>query len=358
MKKQENIIKQLWDKVTIEKWHKTLRLVIICMIFLVISEGIFEIPKVRNFFGSGLIEGRSGWLVYLIVWLVMFAQVAIIPIPALPILVACNQIPKLVASGPGLSGLFSFETLGFVLLTTSATTLGAIASYWIGRTFGKPAIKWIAGSEKDYNVWCKKLNTKTGQWVYAATVLFPIFPDDVISLVVGSIKMNFTFYVITNVICKFIGGFCMLFFMRIPGLSGFFGESTSTIPFALITYACILIAAWIIREILDIKIKRKQPKKVKLDVVKEEILYKFKRVRSEFKDLLIDYKIEQRFRTYLASKVHIHKVFTVDENNKKQKIRIIIECKASNYWQIIFDKEYDLVEKYVTLIKDFKEWNF
>lgn len=129
MKKQENIIKKLWDKVTLEKWYKTLRLVIICMAFLVISEGIFEIPVVRDFFGSGLIEGKSGWLVYVIVWLVMFAQVAIIPIPALPILVACNQIPHLVASGPGISGLWSFETLGFVCLTTSATLIGAIASY-------------------------------------------------------------------------------------------------------------------------------------------------------------------------------------------------------------------------------------
>jgi hypothetical protein len=59
----------------------------------------------------------------------MFAQVAIIPIPALPILTACNQIPNFVAKGFGLVDLFSMKTLGFVLLITSATTMGAIASY-------------------------------------------------------------------------------------------------------------------------------------------------------------------------------------------------------------------------------------
>ena len=327
------------------------------MVFLVISEGIFEIPMIRDFFGSGLIEGRSGWLVYLIVWLVMFAQVAIIPIPALPILVACNQIPHLVASGSGVSGLFSFETLGFVLLTTSATLVGAIASYWLGRTVGQPAIKWVAGSEKDYKVWSKKFNSKTGKWAYAATVLFPIFPDDIISLVVGSIKMNFTFYVIVNAVCKFIGGFCMLLFMRLPGIENLFGASTSTIPWTLILYAAILLAAIVIRQVLDIKIKRKQPKKIKLEVVKEEVLYKIKKETSQFKDLIIDYKIDKKFTTFLATKVRVSKLFVVNEENKKDKVRIVVTCKASNYWQVIFDKTYDLTETYKTYVKDFKECN-
>lgn len=355
MKKQENIIKKLWDKVTLEKWFKALRLVIICMAFLVISEGIFEIPMIRDFFGSGLIEGRSGWLVYVIIWLVMFAQVAIIPIPALPILVACNQIPHLVASGPGISGLFSFETLGFVLLTTSATLVGAIASYWLGRTVGQPAIKWVAGSEKDYKVWSKKFNSKTGKWAYAATVLFPIFPDDIISLVVGSIKMNFTFYVIVNAICKFIGGFCMLLFMRLPGIENLFGASTSVIPWTLILYAGILLAAIVIRQVLDIKIKRKQYKKTKLNVVKDEVYTKLRKNKSEFKDLIIDYKISKKFTTYLATKVRIIKMFEVDDSNKKNRVRIMVICRASNYWQSIFDKTYDLTEKYTTFIEDFKE---
>jgi hypothetical protein len=34
---------------------------------MVVSEGIFEIPVVKDFFGAGLIEGKSGWIVYAIV---------------------------------------------------------------------------------------------------------------------------------------------------------------------------------------------------------------------------------------------------------------------------------------------------
>ena len=110
MKKEDNIVKKLWNKVNIEQWVKVLRVVIICMTFMVISEGIFEIPSVAIFFGEGLIIGKTGWIVYVIIWLVMWAQVAIIPIPALPILVACNQIPNLIAEESTLLSLFSLRS--------------------------------------------------------------------------------------------------------------------------------------------------------------------------------------------------------------------------------------------------------
>lgn len=358
MKREDNIIKKLWDKVTIEQWYKTLRVVIICMVFMVLSEGLFSIPSVEEFFGAGLIEGKTGWIVYVIVWLVMFAQVAIIPIPALPILTACNQIPNLVASNDSMSGLFSLQTVGFLLLVVSATVTGAIASYWIGRTFGRPAIKWVAGSDKDYKTWSKKLNSKTGKWLYATTVLLPIFPDDLISLVVGSIKMNFGFYVVVNIICKLIGQFCMLLFMRIPGVDIFFGKEGSGFPVALVVYACILLACIIAQFFINRTINFNQPKKVKMEVVKEKVLKHLKRVKSASKDLIIDYKLNKSLTTYLASKIAIHKYFETDENNIKQKIRVVIDCKASNYSQIIFDKTYELTEKYSTLLKEIKECNF
>lgn len=60
MKREDNIIKKLWNKVTLEQWQKALRVFIICMIFMVLSEGIFEIPAVEQFFGADLIAGKSG----------------------------------------------------------------------------------------------------------------------------------------------------------------------------------------------------------------------------------------------------------------------------------------------------------
>jgi hypothetical protein len=59
----------------------------------------------------------------------MFIQVAIIPIPALPILTACNQMKNLISPSFELNGLFSTQTLFFVAFITSATVIGAITSY-------------------------------------------------------------------------------------------------------------------------------------------------------------------------------------------------------------------------------------
>lgn len=357
MKKQKNIIKKLWDKVTIEKWYKAIRVFIICMAFMVLSEGLFEIPEVKEFFGASLIEGKSGWLVYVIVWLVMYAQVAIIPIPALPIITACNQIPNLVGSNSSIGGLFSLQTLLFLILIVSATTLGAMTSYWIGRKFGKPAIRWIAGSDADYKTWSKKLNGKVGRWVYAATVLLPIFPDDLISLVVGSIKMNFTFYTVSNLICKTIGLFSMLLFMRIPGVNIFFGTEGDGFPIALTIYAVLFITAIIVQACLNKTINKNQPKKIKMGVIKEKILYIINKKKSASKDLIIDYKLDKTFKTYLASKVTIHKLYDVDKFNNKVRVRILIECKASDYNQIIFNKSYKLTDNYNCLIRDIKQLN-
>ena len=57
-KKEDNILKKLWDKIKIEQIHKFLRVVIICMIFMVLSEVIFEIPAIANFF-TNLIENNE-----------------------------------------------------------------------------------------------------------------------------------------------------------------------------------------------------------------------------------------------------------------------------------------------------------
>lgn len=358
MKKEDNVFKKMFNKIQLEQIHKFLRVVIICMVFMVISEGLFEIPVIKEFFGAGLIEGKSGWLVYVLVWLVMFAQVTIIPIPALPILTACNQISGFVASNNSLSGLFSFNTVIFILLVTSASVLGAICAYWIGRKFGRPAVKWVAGSEEDYDKWSDKFNSKTGRWLWAATVLFPIFPDDLISFVVGSIKMNFSFYVIINIICKILGTFTMLLFMRLPGLDIFFGTAESIIPWALIVYVLILIIAIITRFILNRIIARKQYKEIKLDVAKEQILYKLNKIKNTFKELIIDYKTSMKFTTYLASPVKIDTIYVPNKNGIKDKVRIFIQVKASDYWQVTFDKTYNLTTAYKQLIEDIKECSF
>lgn len=170
--------------------------------------------------------------------------------------------------------------------------------------------------------------------------------------------MNFSFYVLTNVICKFIGMYSIFIFMRIPGINIFFGREGNGLPIALIVYSLILVMSIIIKYILCRITDRNQPKEVKLEEVKEKILYILNKKKSAYKELITDYDLEIKSKTYLASKIYLHKYYTVDKNNNKQKIRIIFECKVSNYRQIIFDKIYELTDAYSKLLEDFKRKEF
>lgn len=246
------------DKTKIQL-HKLLCTATVCLFFLVIVELIFQIPAVSNFFSSDTLEDSQGnnTLVWIVLWLLMYAQVTIIPMPAMPIYVFCNNT-TLVANGPGFFDLFSLQTLFFVLYVTSACVCGAITAYWLGRLGGKKAVKWIAGDEEDYNEWCKKLNCKAGKWIYSATVLLPIFPDDIICIVIGSLKMDFKFYTLTNLVNRFIGAYCILLFMRIPFLNEFFTSAVNGgFPWALLVYSILTITFLILSIIYKKKVVNK-----------------------------------------------------------------------------------------------------
>ena len=161
--------------------------------------------------------------------------------PGMPILAFCINTP-LVAKGLELMDLFSLETVFFVGYITSACLVGSLCAYFLGKLGGKRAIKWIAGDEEDYQLWSKKLNCKAGKWIYAATVLLPIFPDDIICLVVGSMGLNLRFYTLANITGRFIGNYAMLLFMRMPYINSFFSSAINGgTPWALIVYSILFI---------------------------------------------------------------------------------------------------------------------
>lgn len=201
---------------------RLLKVAIVTTAILLVFEGIFAIPAITNFF-TNLISGSQGWLAYLFVWLIMFLQVTILNIPAYSVLAACTAI--------------GMKTLSFVFIAVvlSAYMVGSILAYWIGRWFGKKAVKWCAGSEEDYNKWSQVLNSKGKIW-YFLTVLFPFFPDDILCLVAGSVKFNFGLYTIFNFVGRGIGLVTAILTLElINKVSGGF-------PFMVIVWAVALIA--------------------------------------------------------------------------------------------------------------------
>ena len=216
---------------------RLLKVALVTTAILLIFEGIFSIPAINNFF-MGLISGSSGWLAYLFVWLIMFLQVTILNIPAYSVLAACTSI-----------GMKTLDIV-FISVVLSAYMVGCILAYWLGRWFGKRAVKWCAGSEEDYDKWSSVLNSKGKIW-YFLTVLFPFFPDDILCLVAGAVKFNFGLYTIINFVGRGIGLVTTILTL------GLINKVSDGFPIMVIVWAVALVAELIAYIILNKKTELK-----------------------------------------------------------------------------------------------------
>lgn len=161
----------------------------------------------------------------------MFLQCNILNIPAYVVLSACVSV-----------GIHTLS-IQYILVVISAYMCGCILSYWIGRWWGIKAVKWCAGSDEDFDKWCIVLNKK-GRWYYALTVLFPFFPDDLLCIVCGAVKLHFGFYTIVNLIGRTIGLITMLLFLT------FVGNLGGDFPIMPFVWGALLIAECIVLIIL------------------------------------------------------------------------------------------------------------
>lgn len=218
---------------TREQIQRILKVCIIATVIMLIFEVIFSIPAINDFFRNW-ITSTSGWVVFLVIWLIMFLQCTVLNIPAYVVLSASVSI--------GLNCM-SWQ---YLLTVITAYMAGCILAYWIGRWWGIKAVKWCAGSQEEFDKWSNLLNTK-GKWWYALTVLLPLFPDDLLCLVAGAVKFNFAFYVVANLIGRSIGLIAMILTLQAIGSIG------GGIPLMVIVWAVALI----IELIIYLKINKK-----------------------------------------------------------------------------------------------------
>lgn len=205
-----------------EQILKFLKLAVYMTLVLIAIEVVFLIPAVDNFFKSW-VTNSSGWVLWVVLWILFFLQTNIINIPAVSLL----QI----------SVHCGLEVLSwqYILLVMTAYMTGCILSYGLGKWFGKKAVKWVAGSEEDFDKWTEFVNKKGKIW-YFLTVLFPIFPDDILAIICGSLELDFGFYVLANAVGRTIGLIAMLLVLK------YIGIASSNIPFMLIIWCVGLIA--------------------------------------------------------------------------------------------------------------------
>ena len=204
-----------------EQILKILSIAIIMTIIILAIEIIFSIPIVNAWFG-GLITNSKGWVVYLIIWFIMFLQTTILNVPAYVVLTACVSM-----------GIKTLSAV-YLLVVISAYMTGCVLTYFVGRKWGKKAVKWCAGREEDYEKWSVVLNKK-GKWWYLASVTFPMFPDDILCLVAGAVRFDFRFYLFANFVGRTLGLVTTLLCLELVGnLGGGF-------PLMLIIWSVALI---------------------------------------------------------------------------------------------------------------------
>ena len=226
--------------------YNTLKVALFCTIFLFAFEVLFSFDSVNNWVASLIENAGSTTLALIIVWAIMFLQVWLIPIPAYIVLLAATHT-QLISSG---FLVIQSNDILFFFVTLLAYTCGFIAAYLIGYKWGQKAVQWAAGSKEDYDKWSNLLTTK-GKWWYALTVLFPFFPDDLLCIVAGSVKLNFKFYFIVNLVCRAIGLVFMIEALKFMGT-----WNSSGFPVTALIWGIILLALIALLIVYKIKLKK------------------------------------------------------------------------------------------------------
>ena len=85
---------------------------------------------------------------------------------------------------------------------------GSLVAYFLGRLFGSKVLPWAIGQNKAEDI--SKLLEK-GKVAFFFMMLFPFFPDDLLCLLAGVSKMDFKFFILTNIVTRTLGLFCLCF---------------------------------------------------------------------------------------------------------------------------------------------------
>jgi uncharacterized membrane protein YdjX (TVP38/TMEM64 family) len=139
-----------------------------------------------------LILSAGFWSIF-VYFLLQFLQVTIIPLP--------SSVTTIV-------GVLLFGPYEAFVVSLIAIISGSITAYFLGKILGIKLLVWAVGKEQTFEI--QKLFQK-GKFMFFVMMLFPFFPDDLLCMFAGVCKMDFKFFIATNIVTRTIGLFCLCF---------------------------------------------------------------------------------------------------------------------------------------------------
>lgn len=219
-----------------EQILKLLKMGVIIFAIILCFEILFSIDYIT--FNLQLFFGKLAGFGYFVMFLLQFLQVCFIPIPSYFITLAGIKIYN---SPEDCISIFTQQiNVKLFAITICAYMLGVVVAYIIGLKWGKKAVLWAAGSEEDYRKWCKVFKKRRSIIVYFCTVLFPIFPDDILCYIAGSIKMNFGWYITVNFIGRLIGLLAFMFVFQ-------GGKNILELIIMIIVFIALIVAYFLVK---------------------------------------------------------------------------------------------------------------
>lgn len=159
------------------------------------------------------------WGIIVFVALTIF-QVVVLPIPAAVTI---------------LLGVAIYGAWSSFALSTVGTILGSLISFFLGKTFGRKLISWMAGEETT-DKYAMLINNK-GKFVLILMLLFPGFPDDLLCMVAGMTAMTYRYFTVICVLTRPVM-IALTCFMGSGSLIGFDGIG---LPIWIAIFCLILV---------------------------------------------------------------------------------------------------------------------
>ena len=135
-----------------------------------------------------------------------FSDALFFPIPPDPLLIAISLPQRHMA-------------IWLALLTTAASVVGAVAGYWLGRRFGRPALYRLARESAVHRV--ELMFERYGAWAVVMAAVTPL-PYKVFAISAGVLDMDLRRFVLASIVGR------GLRFLVIGILITLFGESVRT----------------------------------------------------------------------------------------------------------------------------------